>query len=143
MLKVLWAAIASALFGILFAVPRRWLFTAAAGGGLGWASYTWLTAINLNGIVAMFLAAVMVALFSQTAARLGKVPVPIFLVPGVVPLVPGASAYEAMFNLVHGQTAAGLAKTVETLLLGLAIAGGLALGAALFRARTGGKANVA
>jgi len=143
MLKILWAAVASALFGIIFAVPQRWLFQAALGGGLGWACYTLLLWLHLNIIVAMFLAAVAVALYGQLAARLGKVPATIFLVPGVVPLVPGATAYEAMFNLVRGQTAAGLAKTVETLLLGLAIAGGLAVGAALFRARTGGRANVA
>lgn len=142
-IKILWAVIASALFGILFAVPQRWLLRAALGGGLGWACYTLLLWLKMNSIVAMFLAAVAVALYGQIAARLGKVPATIFLVPGVVPLVPGATAYEAMFNLVRGQTSDGLTKTVETLLLGLAIAGGLAVGAALFRTRSGGRANVA
>ncbi len=49
---------------------------------------------------AMFTAAFLVSLLSQIFARIFKAPVTIFLVPGILPLVPGVGMYRIVYYLL-------------------------------------------
>lgn len=49
-----------------------------------------------------FLAAVAVALVSQAMARQFKAPVILFVIPGILPMVPGAGMYRIVYSIVMG-----------------------------------------
>ncbi len=54
-------------------------------------------------------------------------PVTIFNIPGMVPLVPGGLAYQAVRNLVTGSYQAAASYTVQAIMIAGAIALGLVL----------------
>lgn len=54
-------------------------------------------------------------------------PVTIFNIPGIVPLVPGALAYQAVRNLVLGDYVVAVSISVKVLLVAGAIASGLVI----------------
>ena len=55
---------------------------------------------NLEKLALHFLGSLILGLLSHTMSRRYKRPVIIFIVPGIIPLVPGGAAYEATRFLV-------------------------------------------
>ena len=56
--------------------------------------------MDLGKVGASFLGSLILGLMSHTMSRRYKRPVIIFIVPGIIPLVPGGAAYEATRYLV-------------------------------------------
>ena len=125
-------------FAVLFNVPRRALVGCALGGALAYAVRTLLVQSELVGIeAATLLGATAVGFLGVKFGRYWRVPAPVFIVPGVIPLVPGYLAFRTMIDLL---TLTTHAPTVdETLLLTAAvnslktvlIVGGIAAGVAI------------
>ena len=122
-------------FAVLMGVPRPHLLPGAACGGLAWAVYLVVTsAAHLSVPVGAIVGAFVAALCAELAARWRKTPATLFLVPGIIPLVPGLWIYNAMFRLVSGHTVAALNDAATALLIGTGITGGIAAVAILRRA---------
>ncbi|WP_342565783.1 threonine/serine exporter family protein [Paenibacillus sp. FSL R7-0345] len=117
---------AAASFCILFNAPRRALLQCGFAGMIGWVLYLELDK-QLDTVVATFLATVVVGVISQFFARTYKMPVIIFSVGGIIPLVPGGMAYDAMRKFVENDNNQAIQIGVQALLLSGAIATGLVL----------------
>lgn len=130
-LELLAAFVASLFFGLLFGIPSRNLLVAGIVGMVGWAVYSGLREINL--VLAIFVAAIVISFLCEILARILKKPVTVFVIPGIIPLVPGAGAYYAMAAFMDGNFNLGMAKGAETLLSAGAIAAGQVLVGAIFR----------
>lgn len=126
--------VAAASFGMLFGVPRAELVWGGLVGAAGWLVYRGLMAMGMGLLGAIFAASFLVAALSQLLAVRRRVPVTLFVVPGIIPLVPGGLAYRTMLAFFHGEYAGGLAVGAQTLLSAGAIAAGLSLWTALFAA---------
>ncbi|AIQ63671.1 membrane protein [Paenibacillus stellifer] len=124
--QLLTSFIASATFCILFNTPRRMLLPCGLAGMLGWMVYLLLSP-DWKPVVATFFATVIVGAVSQIFARVFKMPVIIFSVGGIIPLVPGGLAYDAMRRFVEDDYITALQVAVQALLLSGAIAAGLVL----------------
>ena len=119
------AALGTLGFSILFYVHPRRLFFATMGGILTCGVYL-LAGYFLPGeLLPNLLGAMVGAGFSEIMSRLTKVPVPIYMVPCVIPLVPGSGLYESMFNFVAGNYTAAAAAGMRTLEISMGIAGGI------------------
>ncbi|BCG58889.1 threonine/serine exporter family protein [Paenibacillus sp. URB8-2] len=118
--------IASATFCILFNTPRRTLFQCGLSGMLGWMVFLLLDP-EWKSVVATFFATVIVGAVSQIFARSFKMPVIIFSVGGIIPLVPGGLAYDAMRRFIEDDYTTALQAAVQAFLLSGAIATGLVL----------------
>ncbi|MFD1776152.1 threonine/serine exporter family protein [Paenibacillus rhizophilus] len=118
--------IASATFCILFNTPRRTLFQCGLSGMLGWMVFLLLDS-EWKSVVATFFATVIVGAVSQVFARSFKMPVIIFSVGGIIPLVPGGLAYDAMRRFIEDDYTTALQAAVQAFLLSGAIATGLVL----------------
>ena len=119
------AAISTLGFSILFYVHPRRLFVATLGGVLTTAAYL-LAGHFLGGeLLPNLIGALVGAGFSEIMARLTKVPVPVYMVPCVIPLVPGSALYETMFNFVTGSYTAAAAAGMRALEIAMGIAGGI------------------
>ncbi len=118
-------------FSILFYVHPRRLFLATLGGILTCGVYL-LGGHFIGGeLLPNLLGALVGAGFSEIMARLTKVPVPVYMVPCVIPLVPGGALYATMFNFVAGNYAAAAEAGMRTLQIALGIAGGIVIASVL------------
>ncbi|WP_040346707.1 threonine/serine exporter family protein [Neobacillus bataviensis] len=116
--------IATGAFGIIFNAPKETLVKCGLIGMGGWLVYYLLERYFDDAILASLAATIFVAVISQELAKFYKTPVIIFSVAGIIPLVPGGLAYNAMRNFVENDynTAIGLAAKV------FMIAGSIAFG---------------
>ena len=85
---------------------------------------------------AVFLAAMFTALFSETFARILKVPSVVLLLPISIPLLPGSNLYYTVFNIIHANRSGFLFHFTETAVTGFAIAAGILIISAVFRLLT-------
>lgn len=125
-LQLITSFIAAATFCILFNAPRRSLLQCGVAGMVGWIVYVLLD-IKWGAVVATFAATVVVGIVSQFFARTFKMPVIIFSVGGIIPLVPGGLAYDAMRKFVEEDYTLAVETAVRALMLSGAIAAGLVL----------------
>ena len=133
------AAISTFGFSILFYVHPRRLLVATLGGVLTCGIY--LLAKHLLGgeLIPNMLAALLGAGFSEIMARVTKTPVPVYMMPCIIALVPGSRLYATMFNIVTGDYATAAVEGMCTLEIALGIAGGIVIASVLgiiFRPRS-------
>jgi len=136
--NIFWASIAALGFGVLFNVPRRAIFGCALGGALAYAVRTLLVQFGVTGIeAATLLGATVVGFVGVRLGRHWHVPAPVFIVPGVIPLVPGYLAFRTMIDLLTLTTNAPavdqalLLVAAATSLKTTLIVGGIAAGVAV------------
>lgn len=118
------AFFATAAFAILFYLPKKYLIHAGMTGAFGWVIYLMVKDVNNDKVLANFIATLFVALISHVLARVYKTPVTMFLIPGVIPLVPGAGMYQIVQSIVDNaleQTSYYFFQTIQ-------MAGAIALG---------------
>lgn len=108
LLEAVLAYLATAAFGILLNIPRRALNLSGWVGAAGWVSYYALfhllkpLPIDLKLALGNLVAALVIGLCSLLAARYKKMPMVIFNIPSLVPLVPGGQSYRVVRNLATG-----------------------------------------
>lgn len=126
-LHCLYAALASVAFAFVFEL-RRWQHILAAGftGAMSWLVYLLLEGV-VGDIGRNFAATVAVALLSEIFARTLKAPATVFLIIGIVPLVPGGGLYYTMDALIDGDMALFAQKGIQA----AGIAGAIAAGSSL------------
>ncbi|MEO4707068.1 threonine/serine exporter family protein [Pediococcus pentosaceus] len=94
LLEFFMAGIATIGFGIIINIPKRALIAAGAIGGVSWTIYWAMLQVRLGLALSALTATTVIALLSLYAARRMKLPMIIFNIPGIVPLVPGGQAYQ-------------------------------------------------
>lgn len=123
-LSFLYALMATLGFSIIFHVPLRHFPAVAFIGGAGWTIYQICSAYDMSVVFACFLSSFAVGLLSDLASRVFKDAATIFIIPGILCLVPGSGIYNSMLQLVNGNLTAGAIACGRT----LAMAGSIALG---------------
>ena len=116
--------IASASFGVLFNVPKNRLIQGGISG-CGWLDLL-LSASGkgFDSVAASLMASIIIGIIGQIFARIYKMPVIIFNVAGIIPLVPGGLAYDAMRHFVVNDYGTALQLGAKAFL----ISGGIAVG---------------
>lgn len=95
------AFLATAGYCLLINVPWRHMLPAAAGGTLSWCAYLLLRGRIESLFYLLVLVGAATAAYAELCAKLARAPATIFLVPGLIPLVPGKYVYYMMFSLVE------------------------------------------
>lgn len=103
-IQVIGAFFAVVTIAVLNGVPKKYLLYSGTVGAAGWAVYLLMQYMEINEAVAMFLATLVVAIVSHVYARLLKAPVTLFLVCGILPLVPGVAMYRVVYYLLISDT---------------------------------------
>lgn len=131
--QVIGAFFASFCFSLPLRVPGKYLAHCGITGAVGWLVYLLILERGFAVLMAAFFSAVVIALFSHVFARVLKSPVTVFLVPGLLPLVPGASIYRSVYYLIQNQGSLSSYYLSETLQISGAIAVAVFLVDTLFR----------
>ncbi|EJX03188.1 membrane protein containing DUF1212, partial [gut metagenome] len=83
------AFLATIAFGVLFQAPKKTLVAGGFIGAVGWVVFMYLKVAGYSSFYANFFATVIIALDSELCARIFKQPVTVYVIPGIIPLVPG------------------------------------------------------
>jgi|SRR5699024_8375830 len=124
LIQIVTSFLAAAGFGILFNAPRNALIQCGLVGSSGWLVYYHLTNHEMDIVPATIFAAMLVSILSQLCAKWFKKPVIVFTVSGIIPLVPGGVAYNAMRHFVENDYDTALQLSAQVML----VAGGIAIG---------------
>jgi uncharacterized membrane protein YjjB (DUF3815 family) len=123
--QLLTSFISTAAFGILFNVPRQSLIPCGLVGMYGWIIYILLVKNDFDPVTATLAASFFIAVISQVFSKRYKSPVIIFSVAGMIPLVPGGMAYDAMRNFVENDYNIAVILAAKATMISGAIAIGL------------------
>lgn len=124
---------ATASFAYFFYINRYDLFWTSLFGAAGWMVYLLIGQYLANPIAGYMAGALCVGLLSEFFAVILKKPATVFIVPGIIPLVPGGGMYETMLLSVWGKMDAAAVTGFKTLSAAAAIAVGIALASSLAR----------
>lgn len=107
-------------FSILYQVPRKYYISCGMTGATGWMIYR----VMVQGVtpaIASFFGVLVVVLMSRMLTVRMKCPITIFLVPGIIPLVPGEGIYFTAYYLVTNQLYLAAEKGIESVKIAFAI----------------------
>lgn len=121
LLKSFFAALASISFSIIFNVRGRSILLSGLCGGLGYFCYLLIGPGNYS---ALFYAGMVITFAAELIARATKTPATLFLVGGLLPLVPGGEMFKMFLALIEGKQTLAMSRFANTLLQ----AGALAIG---------------
>ncbi|MEG1411716.1 MAG: threonine/serine exporter family protein [Romboutsia sp.] len=129
----IYAFLATIGFSVFLNAPKSTLIPCGFAGGLGWTVYYYLLNITSNDPLSNFIAAILVSLISEILARKLKQPAIVFVIPGIIPLVPGLGMYNTMLYLVQGDYTNAISKGANVLFVGGSISLGVLIITALAR----------
>jgi uncharacterized membrane protein YjjB (DUF3815 family) len=117
--------VASMSFGIMFNAPRRTLLSCGLVGMSGWLIHRAYFLTFDDSVQATFAGAFVVEIVAHLLAKQFRMPMIIFSIAGIIPLVPGSKAYNAMRNIVENDYLEAIAFASEALMVSGSIAMGL------------------
>ena len=117
------AAVGTCGFAMIFKASAKRLAWVAFGGAVGYVVYEATVLLGGGVLLAAFMSALFIALFSEVSARCFKAPAAVFLFTCAIPIVPGSSLYYTMYNLLKYNYAECLIKfqTTVQIILGMAL----------------------
>ncbi len=112
-------------FNILFNLRGKKLWLASFGGLLSWSVVLFLDSWIPSEMIRYFLGSSAGAVYGEVLARAEKTPTTTFLVPSVIPLIPGSALYYTMNYALNRQWVQFGHQAIYTLKLAGALAVGI------------------
>ncbi|MCI8402273.1 MAG: threonine/serine exporter family protein [Lachnospiraceae bacterium] len=129
-------------YAMLFHIRGQRVWLGALGGMAVWIFYL-ITGLFTDSIYWGFTLASMAATcYGEWLARREKTPATLFLVPAVIPLIPGGSLYDTMYCAVGGDYAGFLNTGLHTLKLAAAISIGILVASSVIQKTLRGLSGV-
>ena len=126
--RLVTATVGTLGFALIFKVPPKRLPYAMLGGFITWLLYETMMLFTADVVVASFVSALVMALYSEIMARTMRAPTILFLLTGAVPIVPGNGLYQSIRSIMlgnltdFGNNAKGTLATLLGITLGLGVA---------------------
>ncbi len=114
---------ATAAFCVLFNVRQKHIYLCGLVGAIGWIIYFYLAKyLYLGESLSNFVAALAVSGLSYKLSKHKFAPITIFLIPGIIPLVPGIGLYKTAYYLIFKD----YLQAIESALTALYVSGVIA-----------------
>ena len=123
-LAIVESFLATLAYAVLFNVPKQYYIACGITGMAGWLLYLAMCQVTTVAL-ASFVGTLAVVLISRIFTVRKKCPITIFLVSGIIPLVPGAGIYYTAYYLVTGQMSLAAVKGLEAVKIAFAIVLGM------------------
>lgn len=120
-------------FSTVMEVPKKLLIHTSLIGAFGWFIYLLVYNQGNTTVVACFWSAMVISLLSHISARVLKAPVTVFLIGGILPLVPGAGMYRTAYSMMMETSQDVYRNLQETLMIAGAIAVAIFIMDSVFR----------
>ena len=123
-LAIVESFLATLAYAVFFNVPKQYYTACGITGMAGWLLYLAMCQVTTVAL-ASFVGTLAVVLISRIFTVRKKCPITIFLVSGIIPLVPGAGIYYTAYYLVTGQMSLAAVKGLEAVKIAFAIVLGI------------------
>ncbi len=133
LLPVFCAPATALSFAVLCNIRGKRLAVAALCGALSWAVYLISGGWFSSGAIRSLAAIVATSICAEVMARVSKTPVLTYLVPGLIPLVPGTGMYDTMERMLRGDISGAVSVGLNTLGVAAALGLGIVMVSSFFR----------
>ena len=116
------AFVSTIAFAIIFHTPREQYVCAGLVGAFSWIIYIVYVYFTGDVVFASFFAALGLTYLARVFSFARKAPLPVFLIAGIFPVVPGAGIYYTGYHIFMNNNAEAMSKGVETIKIAIAIA---------------------
>lgn len=120
-------------FSIIFNLPKRLIFLASINGMLGWIVFAVLQEKTLAFIFPPLIGSLFVGIFGEFSAIYKKQPATIFIIPAIIPFVPGYEVYNTMLFVIENDFANATISGFKSLFISISIACGIVIATSLVR----------
>lgn len=120
-------------FAVLFNIPKNEILKASLVGATGWIFYSYFYDGFHSLIFASFIGACVVAVISEIFARIFKDAVTVFIIPGILPLVPGTGMYNTMLAIIEQDFYRAALTGTETIFVAGSIAAAILIVSSITR----------
>ncbi len=127
LVRLITSALGSCAFALIFKTHKRHLLLLSFSGLVTYFVYYTVSYFGGGFFVASFAATCFAATFGELCARLCRAPAVIYLLTGLIPIVPGGEAYYTMRYLLERNMPMANEKLLATGGVALGIAGGIVL----------------
>lgn len=117
---------ATVFYSLLLKTPKKAILIASVVGSLGYIIYLLLSE-RAGDIVAYFAGTLFIAITGEILARVMKMPSTVFIIPGIIPLVPGYGLYRTMLLMTLNEFDSSIRTGAATFLAAGAMAVAIAL----------------
>lgn len=111
-------------FSVLFGAPRKYYVICGLVGMLGWTAYIFSNSAMLASLVTAFA--------SHIIAVITRCPVTVYLICGIIPLVPGGGLFWTLYRMLTGELRLAFETGTIALKVTIAIAAGIIIGSTIF-----------
>lgn len=99
--QIFGAFVAVYTMSVVMNLPKKFLWMAGSIASVSWLVYLIFTDYEAGLGFSTFMATAVSAFISHLLARRQKAPVTMFLIPGILPLVPGVNTYRIAYHLIQ------------------------------------------
>ena len=99
-IQMIAAFLAVVFFSITLEVNKKFILFAGISGMIGWITYLICKKYGINDIICYMISGIVIASLSYIFSIIFKVVVTIFLIPGILPIVPGVAIYRTVYYLI-------------------------------------------
>ena len=117
LLQVMFSTLAILGFSLTSNVRGIKILFTSLGGALTWGSYLLFLGWSHSLLLSVFLAVLLGCLYSELIARGFKVPVSVFVICAIIPLVPGSGMYYSMTAYIAGKITQSMKLLGQTLMI--------------------------
>lgn len=125
LIQILTGCLGTLGFNILFNIRGKKLLLSTLGGLISWAVFLALEPVFSGEAIRYLLSAAVITVYGEILARLEKTPTTTFLVPSIIPLIPGGALYYTMNYALNKQWSQFAHQAFYTLQLALSLAVGI------------------
>lgn len=126
-------------FAMLFSCPRKSIKYSAFAGAIGFLIYSIVGDILGGVFLPALVGAYITGIMGEIFARFFHMPAILFIIPGIINLVPGKGIYDTLFYFVDNQKPLALINLFDTLATACAISFGILLASAMSKSLKGFK----
>lgn len=117
LMQFVWSFLAIIGFSLRSNLKGIRVLATGFGGGICWAIYLIVLYYTNSVLLSVFIAIILVCIYSELVARWMKTPVSVFVICVIIPLVPGSSLYYSMRAYISGETMEASRLILQTLLI--------------------------
>ena len=132
-IHIIFSYLAAVGFAVFLNSPKKTLYISGAIGMTSWIIYVLLMRVGFDMMSSNFIAASVATLLCEILARKMKKPTILFVVPGIITLIPGLGLYNTMSHVVEGDFQQSFTTGANVLFASGAIALGVIVISSLFR----------
>ncbi len=120
-------------FALFYNIRGKNILVGSVCGALSWAVYLICQSFSDSLFLPYMAAGIAISVYSEIGANIFKTPVTVYLILGIIPLVPGLTIFRTMQSCLNGDVTAFAQGLITTLKIGGAIVVGLILMSSVIR----------